>query len=1531
MLQKLVHKPKLRVLTLAVTSILSVIVNQSVQAEDKVTVSEPNGFINDNVTDMDVKTEASDVKITRQWNGQEWKINPHWESLSTRFSNMTGSNSAQDSTVPINTKTISNAAPSGTSSVSYSSSLPSGGVPGCWVWVDDDWQPTQGETWVDLKGVTYQGVAPVDPKRTTPFNKIMGEDKEQQPEQPVLTRVTVDYASLCAGYSSSTGHTVEDKEAIRRQNELYLGENGNYSFSNRSVLKKQPVEQPTPKDKTNLYQDFIDGKATLDIKTDNGYHWIDKGGDWIDYNVQGQVISWGDKNKNLTWLMRDLTGILRGVTDQRGNVLYSLHYDDKNRLSQIKDYPNKDLGDNRETRNVAYKYDDRNRLISVTDVRGNATNYEYDNLNNLVKIDKQGTVLAKMSYDGKTLKSMQDALGNTTTYQSEYNDPTKEFFSKTVGPQTEAGQRVQEDYHNRQGRLKRQVVNGKTQVDIKYDTINRVDYITNVRGFTTQVERDEFENIKSIIQPDGSKQSYTYSPIHLGLTKSVDPLGVETQYQRDDKGNLIKRIEAAGTADARTTTYTRNDKGQITAITYQGSNGNPDSTWQMSYDAAGNIKTVTDPEGHQSAYQYDRMGNLTVYTDGNGNSTRYQYDAAGNLLSQTDANGHTTQYQYDDKGVLSKAIDENGNATDYQYDLAGRLTGITHAEGGTYRISYNGQGQAVKETDEDGRSTEIRYDNFLRMQAHKDGKGNVTSYNYNLTDGNPGSLSAPTETTYPTFKVQQRYDNMERPTTQTVLNPTEQGTEGLITNNKYDKRGQLIETTDENGKTSYYQYNVHGELIKYTNSLGNSINITRDSHGNVTQMTDYKGKTIRFTYDKNNQITSQTLPTGEVTHYGHDNNGNQDQIIYPNGTVIKYRYDKADRIIGMTASNPNQSGSEPITYTYGYDSASNLTTWQARQVRGEISYDKTGLVTGERVTYPNGVTLSYGVNYTDAGYVRTQTMPDGTIISYQYNEMGELDSVTVPGEGTIKADQFKWVAPQKITLPGGTTISTKYDGLLNPTAIVSKDVSQKTLLEQLNRFGKQSELVSKSINGDSYQYQYNSEQQLTQVQKNGSTLDIYVLDANGNRTQVSQVNGNITYDDSNRITQYSDVSFSYDSNGNLVTRTENGKVTHYAYDLLNRISQIKDTNNQLIASYDYDIWDNRVAKTTYKDGQASTTYYFYNQDGLLAETNEQGQVTTQYGFAPSDSWQTNPLFIKTDQGYAYYHNDQLGTPRLATDKSGNVVWQADYATNGEATLSSNNQIVSNLRFPGQYFDVESNLHYNTRRFYDPKIGRYITQDPIGYSGGMNLYNYVNSDPINNADPTGEILPAIGAVASRVVMAYASCVAFCKAEHMIFNAINGCETDDNCFKDCLSPFVILTHGRAGKVARGKGMPVTNGPSGGKPKAPRSSVKQEEQKEPHFETSRQARRDTMRNQGIPTSQQPKSQSKNSSGREYTYEVPKSGGGKEYKSAQQQTMDRSHPGENHWETGTVKTDPRTGEPRLNDYGRPKIKNDKSKANYD
>ncbi len=96
-----------------------------------------------------------------------------------------------------------------------------------------------------------------------------------------------------------------------------------------------------------------------------------------------------------------------------------------------------------------------------------------------------------------------------------------------------------------------------------------------------------------------------------------------------------------------------------------------------------------------------------------------------------------------------------------------------------------------------------------------------------------------------------------------------------------------------------------------------------------------------------------------------------------------------------------------------------------------------------------------------------------------------------------------------------------------------------------------------------------------------------------------------------------------------------------------------------------------------------------------------------------------------------------------------------------------------------------------------------------------------------------------------------------------------------------------------------------------------------------TSRAARREAMRDAGIPTSQQPLSQSKNASGREYTYEVPKNGGGKQTKSVQQQTLDSSHPGQNHWEAGKVRKDA-DGNVKMNNYGRPRLDNEKSKVNY-
>jgi len=145
------------------------------------------------------------------------------------------------------------------------------------------------------------------------------------------------------------------------------------------------------------------------------------------------------------------------------------------------------------------------------------------------------------------------------------------------------------------------------------------------------------------------------------------------------------------------------------------------------------------------------------------------------------------------------------------------------------------------------------------------------------------------------------------------------------------------------------------------------------------------------------------------------------------------------------------------------------------------------------------------------------------------------------------------------------------------------------------------------------------------------------------------------------------------------------------------------------------------------------------QQGLIAEYNSSGLELNSYGYRPNNIWGTDPVFLKAgeaDNKQYYYHNDHLGTPYQLTDNTGFVVWSGQSSSFGETDLAVTNTIVNNLRFPGQYYDAESGLHYNFFRYYDPSIGCYITSDPIGLAGGINTYAYVSGNPIGLLDPWG---------------------------------------------------------------------------------------------------------------------------------------------------------------------------------------------------
>lgn len=1397
-------------------------------------VTIPNGYANLSANDLRIRSTAGEVRWFRVWDGQEWKFNPQWESLSQSWKNLTGSQAA-DTTAG----TVSASAGPGLAAAS-------GGSSGCWVWVDEDWAPTLSMTVIG--GLPES--APLIPIRSTPFNRLMGEAAADY--APVQT-VSVDYASLCPGSLSmggSSSGSQRDAEGIRRINELYLGDAGRYAFNNRSVLEKRAVRQLPSAAAASQYTSLATGKITLaPVDNPKGYRWIDKAGDWIDYNTQGQVVAWGDKNDNTVWLLRDNGGILRGAVDTNGRVLFSLHYNGE-LVSEVRDYPAGNT--DQPAHSIKYQYDAKNRLSQVTDARGYSTRYDYDGGNHLIKITDAENRAEQIAYNGDVVKQRIAADGGITDYSFDYDDVNKQFISKITGPETAAGRRSEDYTHNRVGKLVRSIINGRTDTEIRYDTGARIDISTNARGFTSRTARNEFDQVVEVQFPDGSNQKRAYSALHLGLTEATDELGIKTQYQYDAKGNLLKKIEAAGLPEERITDYEVNALGQTTKVTRKGrteANGTvtPDATWQIDYDAQGQISKTTDPEGNLRQYTYDRTGKLAIYTDPKGNTTRYQLDAEGHLSKLTDALGRVRSYQYDKVGNLIQKTDARGKAVQMAYDAMNRPTQTTNPVGGIYKLQYNAQGLPISETDEDGRIQRSEFDNFLRLTKQIDGLGNTTEYGYNIADGTNagslGSLYSPTETKYPTFTERLRFDERERPTSQTLLNPNSGGVEGLVNTNQYNKRGRVISETDANGKTRYNAYDALGRLIQITDSLGNKTLAQYDVRGNLSRLTDPKGNAHQFAYDRNDHLIKETQPLGQATTYSYDAAGRLTERLDPNGNKLVYAYDAVHRVESV---KQYKTGNQLVrTTTYTWDAENNLTAWidtdntqpsGQQSTSASLTYDDAGRRTGETVTYPAGNTLSYGYAYSAAGNKTKLVWPDSTEITYGYSAHGELETVAIPGEGSISVGQYKWFEPTKTTLPGGVTLERTLDGLLYPESIKVKTPGQQTVLSVANTWGKVQELKTSNrtdaSDGNSTtknsSFVYDDETQLTQSTVDsgglfGSDTESFTLDAAGNRIAHSPVPGAWTYDANNRLLQRGSAgSYQYDDNGNLTQKTEGGQVTRYTYDTQNRLTELRNGSGQLIARYGYDLLDRRLWKEQYRDkagnalAQAKRTYYLYADEGLIAEAeqaitlnpdnsvsaNGAAAIATQYGPRPNAEFTTGMLFVKAKNSigldsFAYFHHDHLGTPIQATDKQGNVVWAASYNVFGKAAIitpaatADKPTIDTNLRLPGQYYDAESGLHYNYRRYYDPETGRYVTQDPIGLAGGFNLYGYVYGNPVNLMDPTGEIvfLAPVAVAAAEAAAAYTECVLGCTAMSAAANLLKGeClnlgKEALNCAKECL---------------------------------------------------------------------------------------------------------------------------------------------------
>ena len=291
-----------------------------------------------------------------------------------------------------------------------------------------------------------------------------------------------------------------------------------------------------------------------------------------------------------------------------------------------------------------------------------------------------------------------------------------------------------------------------------------------------------------------------------------------------------------------------------------------------------------------------------------------------------------------------------------------------------------------------------------------------------------------------------------------------------------------------------------------------------------------------------------------------------------------------------------------------------------------------------------------------------------------------------------------------------------------------------------------------------HSYLYDSVGRIYQATKTtplgGTTLQTFDYDTNGNlKTNGPTV---LTFNAAtNRLATRQGVAVTHDGAGNLLN---NGVGQSYTWDSLGRLSTV--TTGGLTTTYQYNYLNQRVRKTRSTGVQ---TLYYYNTDGLLqlesSHTSNVPQATYFYDDAAKPVavlYAANgPYNASAQDKLVYLHTDHVGAVRRASDSDFSLTnrqvwsWESDpFGTTAPLQDPDGNgvQTVINLRFPGQYYDAESGLHYNGNRYYDPKMGRYISSDLIGLSGGINTYAYVGNNPISYVDLDGllaDLLPGAG--------------------------------------------------------------------------------------------------------------------------------------------------------------------------------------------
>jgi len=419
---------------------------------------------------------------------------------------------------------------------------------------------------------------------------------------------------------------------------------------------------------------------------------------------------------------------------------------------------------------------------------------------------------------------------------------------------------------------------------------------------------------------------------------------------------------------------------------------------------------------------------------------------------------------------------------------------------------------------------------------------------------------------------------------------------------------------------------------------------------------------------------------------------------------------------------------------YTYDNDSRLTQVTDPTGTYQFTFDNMGRLTNTTTSYAflagRNFTTSYGY---DAASNRTGfTDPEGGATSYVYDTLNRLSTLAPPaaiGGGSFGFGYDALSRRTSLTRPNAVNTTYGYDSLSRLLSVVHQkgaatlDGATYSVDSAGNRTAKSDLLAGVTSN-----YTNDAIYELTKAMQGAATTESYSYDPVGNRLSSLGVSS-YTNNSSNQLTSSSSASYGYDLNGNTLTSVTGSNTTTYTWDFENRLTSVTLPGSGGTVTFKYDPFGRRIKKVT----STTTSVFAYDGDNLVEEANSSGAVVARYS---QTQYVDEPLAMLRSASTSYYHADGLGSVTSLSNAAGALAQTYTFDSFGKQTASSGS-LTNPFQYTSRELDSETSLYYFRARYFDPNIGRFISEDPLGWDEGPNYYSYVDNSPLVLNDPSGQ--------------------------------------------------------------------------------------------------------------------------------------------------------------------------------------------------